>query len=83
MASVVVRHAPCRLPELPALAWAVVARAALHAEDDDVRTWARLSLVNSTWRAALRGVAYTCSEADSATCDVPFVRLSPSFCAKL
>jgi hypothetical protein len=45
-----------RLPELPADAWAAIARAALHAEDDDVRTWARLSLVNSSWRAALQGV---------------------------
>ena len=45
-----------RLPELPTDVWTVIARAALHAEDDDVRVWARLSLVNSTWRAGLKGV---------------------------
>jgi hypothetical protein len=45
-----------RLPELPADAWGAIARAALHAENDDVQTWAQLSCVNSTWRAALQGV---------------------------
>ncbi len=58
MASAVGPSARRRLPELPADAWAIVARAALHAEDDDGRAWARLSLVNSTWRAALQGVAW-------------------------
>jgi hypothetical protein len=49
-------HAKRRPPELPADAWGAIARLALHAEADDVRAWARPSLVNSNWRAALRGV---------------------------
>ena len=55
MASVTDPNAQRRLPELPAEVWGAIACAALHAEDDDVRTWSRLTLVNRTWHAALKG----------------------------
>lgn len=58
MVSMVDRHAERSLPELPSETWVAAAAAALHADDDDVRTWARLSLVNKTWHAALAGVAW-------------------------
>ncbi len=41
---------------LPRDVWGAIARAALHLEGDDVRVWARLSLVNSAWRAGIQGV---------------------------
>ena len=41
---------------LPVDVWEAIARAALHLEGDNVRAWARLSLVNSAWRAGLQGV---------------------------
>ena len=34
---------------------AIIARAALAAEGDDVRAWARLSLVNTVFRDTLKG----------------------------
>ncbi len=40
---------------LPADMWGAIARAALHAEGDDVHVWERLCRVNSTWRAGLTG----------------------------
>ena len=48
-----------RLPELPADAWGTIARAALHGEDDDVKAWARLSLVSRAWRTGLSSVPHT------------------------
>ncbi len=41
---------------VPRDVWGAIARAALHQEGDDVRAWARLSLVNSAWRDSLQGV---------------------------
>jgi len=41
---------------LPRDVWGAIARAALHLEGDGVRAWARLSLVNSAWRAGIEGV---------------------------
>ena len=43
------------LPALPADAWAAIARATLRAEGDRAWAWERLSRINSTWRAGLRG----------------------------
>ena len=43
------------LPNLPADTWGAIARAALRLEADDVRAWARLSLVSSAWRVGLQG----------------------------
>jgi len=44
---------PSRPPRLPNEIWQQIARAALAAEDGDMRAWARLSAVNSLWRAAV------------------------------
>ena len=41
---------------LPRDVWGAIARAALRLEGDDVRAWARLSLVNRAWRAGIQGV---------------------------
>ncbi len=41
---------------VPCDVWGAIARAALHLEGDGVRAWARLSLVNSAWRAGIEGV---------------------------
>jgi len=45
--------APWRPPRLPSEIWQQISRAALAAEDGDPRAWARLSAVNSLWRAAV------------------------------
>lgn len=42
-------------PLLPPEMWGLVARATLRAEDEDVRSLERLSLVNRAWRAGLAG----------------------------
>jgi hypothetical protein len=60
MASALDSPAERYLPDLPAEALLAIARAALHADDDDARTWARLSLVNKTWHAKLQGVDLGC-----------------------
>ncbi len=48
---------PAPLPVLPPDVLGRIARAALAAEDDDVRAWGRLSLVCRTWRDSLRGTS--------------------------
>ena len=50
------------LPRLPLDVWQQIARAALAAEDGDLRAWARLSAVCPQWRPAVR---YAVVDADS------------------
>ena len=52
---------------LPADIWGAIARATLRAEGGTAHAWERLSRVNSTWRAGLKGMS------QSARCTQPEV----------